>query len=280
MARPTKEGLEYFPIDVTMFTPTDDKTYYIEAKYNMEGVGLIIKLLQLIYGNNGYYRKWSDKETLIFSKQTGVDINVIKNLIDDCINEGVFNKALFDQFGILTSRGIQKRYLTATDRRKDVRLFHEYVLVDLDEYANVTIMNVNESNNEIKITNSTVQPEKCIQEFDSSGVNTYKSTQSKVKESKVNIYTPEFENFYSEYPRSEDKRRTFNNWKTCLKTYSVDQLMTACKNYKKAKAGKQIEYIKSSANFLGKEKPFEDFLKYKPVEEKSKYIDQTKYEPR
>ena len=51
MARPTKEGLEYFPIDVTMFTPTDDKTYYIEAKYNIEGVGLIIKLLQLIYGN-------------------------------------------------------------------------------------------------------------------------------------------------------------------------------------------------------------------------------------
>lgn len=279
MARPQKEGLEYFPIDVTMFTPTDDKTYYIEAKYGMEGVGLLIKLFQLIYGNNGYYRKWSDKETLIFAKQTGTDINVIKNFILDCINEGIFSKVIFDMYGVLTSRGIQKRYLAATDRRKEVVLFQEYALAELSENVNVTFRSVNECNNEINVTEITVQPDKCIQKCSSSGVNDLKSTQSKVKESKY-IYTLEFEKFYSEYPRPEDKRRSFNNWKTCLKTYSVDQLMTACRNYKKAKAGKEIEYIKSSANFIGKEKPFEDYLELKQVEQKSKYIDQTNYEPR
>jgi hypothetical protein len=100
----------------------------------------------------------------------------------------------------------------------------------------------------------------------------------KERKEKNNIYTPEFEVFYSEYPRPEDKRRSFNNWKACLKSYTVDQLMTACRNYKKAKAGKQIEFIKSSANFLGKEKPFEDFLNTKTPE--SKYIDRTGYEPR
>lgn len=279
MARPTKEGLEYFPIDVTMFTPTDDKTYYIEAKHGMEGVGLLIKLLQLIYGNNGYYRKWSDKETLIFSKQTGTDISVIKNLIDDCINEGIFNKALFDQYGIFTSRGIQKRYLAATDRRKDVKIFTEYLLVDLNDHVNVTLENVNENNNDINVIINSIQQDKCIHKSDSDGVIDHISTQSKVKESKY-IYTLEFEKFYSEYPRPEDKRRTFNNWKTCLKSYSVDQLMTACHNYKRAKAGKDVEFIKSSANFLGKEKPFEDYLNQRPPGEKSKYINQTNYEPR
>jgi hypothetical protein len=76
----------------------------------------------------------------------------------------------------------------------------------------------------------------------------------------IKIYTPEFEIFYSEYPRPEDKRRSFNNWKTQLKHYSVEQLMTACRNYKAVKSGTEKQYLKSSANFLGRERPFEDYL--------------------
>ena len=77
-----------------------------------------------------------------------------------------------------------------------------------------------------------------------------------------NIYTTDFETFYSEYPRPEDKRRTFNNWKTCLKSYSAGELMRACANYKKKVTAMKTEkqFIKSSANFLGKEKYFEDYI--------------------
>ena len=89
---------------------------------------------------------------------------------------------------------------------------------------------------------------------------TSKVKQSKVNESKVNKYTAEFEEFYAMYPRPEDKHRSFNNWKSQLKHYTADQLMTAAKNYKATKVGTEIQYIKSSANFLGKEKPFEDYL--------------------
>jgi hypothetical protein len=75
-----------------------------------------------------------------------------------------------------------------------------------------------------------------------------------------NIYTTEFELFYQTYPRPEDKRRTFTNWNTCLKTNTAEHLIAAANNYKNKKAGTDIQYLKSSANFLGKEKPFEDFL--------------------
>lgn len=98
--------------------------------------------------------------------------------------------------------------------------------------------------------------------FESANTDTERvSGQSKesIKES-IKIYTPEFEAFYSEYPRSEDKRRTFNNWKKQLNHYSVEQLMAACRNYKTAKAGTEKQYLKTSANFLGREKPFEDYL--------------------
>lgn len=84
-----------------------------------------------------------------------------------------------------------------------------------------------------------------------------------IKKSK-NIYTAEFEIFYSEYPRPEDKRRTFNNWKNCLKQYTVEDLMKACRNYKTVKAGTDKQYLKSSANFLGRDRPFEDYLNLEP----------------
>ena len=77
---------------------------------------------------------------------------------------------------------------------------------------------------------------------------------------KKDTYSKEFEEFYSLYLRSECKKRTYTNWKTQLKTFTVEQLMTAARNYIKAKAGTEIQFMKSSANFLGKERPFEDYL--------------------
>lgn len=76
-----------------------------------------------------------------------------------------------------------------------------------------------------------------------------------------NKYTAEFETFYQTYPRAEEKRRTFNNWITCLKFYTAEQLITAAVNYKSKKVGVELQFLKSSANFLGKEKPFEDYIK-------------------
>jgi hypothetical protein len=82
------------------------------------------------------------------------------------------------------------------------------------------------------------------------------------KLNKNNIYTLEFEKLYKTHPRPQDKRRTFNNFNACLKHYSFDELLRACENYgKRMKAeGTELKYIKTSANFFGKEKPFEDYL--------------------
>jgi len=81
---------------------------------------------------------------------------------------------------------------------------------------------------------------------------------------KKDLYTPEFEKFYLEYPRPDDKGRSFSNWKKWLKEYSVDDLMKAMGNYKAKVAAKQIEkdYIKTSANFLGKDGYFKEYINY------------------
>lgn len=43
MARPQKQGLDYFPIDTNM--DQDDKIALIESKHSVTGFGVLIKLL-------------------------------------------------------------------------------------------------------------------------------------------------------------------------------------------------------------------------------------------
>jgi len=156
----TNPGLDYFPLDVDI--DTDDKIELIEAKHGIVGFAVIIRLFMKIY-RNGYYYQWGEKEQLLFSKRLNVDINTLNVIIEDAMVWGIFHRDTFDQWQILTSKGIQKRYLEATKRRQQVELAGEYLLLDnncLNEHINVLIVNINADNADI-------------------------TTQSKVKESKV-----------------------------------------------------------------------------------------------
>jgi len=150
MARPTKQGLDYFPMDVT----TDDKFELIEAKHGITGFGIVVKLFQKIY-KEGCYLEWSEEKLLIFKKNINVDINTINEVINDCLCYEIFDKNIHKKYSILTSSGIQKRFFAACDRRKNVELNKKYIIVDINE-VNVNI----------------------------NWINDCKSTQSKVKESK------------------------------------------------------------------------------------------------
>lgn len=169
MARPTKTGLEYFPLDVDM--DQDDKLFFIEAKHGLIGFAVVVRLLMLIY-KDGYYKQYTeDKEAFMLAKRLSVEVNVLNNIINDCINEDIFNKKLFEQYGILTSRGIQKRYLEACARRKEVNIFKEYCLIDPKNYKNLVFEYINPVIVDIN-------PDKC-------NTVSAETPQSKVKESKV-----------------------------------------------------------------------------------------------
>jgi hypothetical protein len=70
MARPQKEGLDYFPLDVDM--DQDDKLFFIEAKHGLIGFAIVIRLLMQIY-KEGYYKHYSDdKDAFLLSKRLSV----------------------------------------------------------------------------------------------------------------------------------------------------------------------------------------------------------------
>lgn len=155
MARPQKSGIDYFPVDVDM--DQDDKISLLEAEHGIEGFGILIKLLMKIY-KEGYFYEWTEKEQLLFSKRVNVDINRVNVVINSCLKWGFFDKTMFGKYRILTSSGIQKRYLEATSRRKKVEIVKEYCLVDINNYSNVVFVDIKGDNVDINEVNVGKKP--------------------------------------------------------------------------------------------------------------------------
>lgn len=155
MARPQKSGIDYFPVDVDM--DQDDKISLLEAEHGIEGFGILIKLLMKIY-KEGYFYEWTEKEQLLFSKRVNVDINRVNVVINSCLKWGFLDKTMFEKYCILTSSGIQKRYLEATSRRKKVEIVKEYCLVDINNYSNVVFVDIKGDNVDINEVNVGKKP--------------------------------------------------------------------------------------------------------------------------
>lgn len=190
MARPVKQGLDYFPLDINL----DNKLELFEAEFGLQGFAFIIKLYQKIY-NNGYFCEWNEDEQLLFAKKINADNNSINVYINSAIKRGIFDKKLFDTYHILTSRGIQKRYLEACKRRKQIEIVKEYFLIDINnpDYKEFLTKIVFVNNNSINVGNNLSF---CIYNVNNNPQNDDNNSQRKVKKSKVynNITTTNINN--------------------------------------------------------------------------------------
>lgn len=136
-----KSGIDYFPLDVAL----DEKFELIEAEFGLTGFGVVVKLLQKIYGGQGYYVEWTNEVALLFAKRVGLGGSVVSEIVEASVKRGIFDKTLYDKYHILTSNGIQKRYFEAVGRRKSVEVEGAYLLVnaaDFSKNASITVKNV------------------------------------------------------------------------------------------------------------------------------------------
>ncbi|MGG5340201.1 hypothetical protein IGJ48_002913 [Enterococcus pernyi] len=116
MARPTKDGLDYFPLDVDVFE--DEKIEAIAGEFGLKGEIAVIKLLCAIY-KKGYFILWNDlTQATLLKRLPGVSKEMLNQIVNRLVIWGFFDKKLFDSVEVLTSENIQATYFEATKRRK------------------------------------------------------------------------------------------------------------------------------------------------------------------
>jgi len=240
MARPFKQGLEYFALDVNM----SDEVELIEAVHGLVGFAVLIKLFQKIY-SEGYFIEWQEKDQILFSNRVSDDRNRVTSIVSDCIKWGIFNSDMYRQYGILTSRRIQEQYFTATYKRVKVTAIREYLIIDVDDRDHVSIIGVSD------IRNGATTKVSDDSNGATSRVSVVQSTQSKVKQSKEKVkdkdlvesdatktskvtQSDQFDQFWAIYPRKVGKKAALNIW-TRLKPDKdlLEQILRAVEKQKK-----------------------------------------------
>lgn len=163
MARPLSRGIEYYPLDVDFLN--DLKIKKIMKSCGPNSIAIIILLLGNIYGDEGYFMKWDEDVCFLVADAVGAKEVYVKEVLKKCLQVDLFSSELFEKYKIITSKGIQKRFFEITKRRKRETLINKYLLVNVTETGVIVA--------ETPITVA------------ETGVIVSKSTQSKVKESKV-----------------------------------------------------------------------------------------------
>lgn len=161
MARPVKDGLDYFPLDVGIFD--DEILIGISGDFGTKGELAVIKLLCAVY-QKGYFIVWNDLMQAKIAKQLDSSKDLVNQIVARLVEWQFFDKDLFNSAKVLTSVNIQNRYFEAIKRRKSPKPTLYVINVDINTDSSVvnddinTQSKVNKSKvNEIKepITNAT-----------------------------------------------------------------------------------------------------------------------------
>ena len=130
--RNVKRGLMYFRMDCDLFQ--DRKLKRLMRRWQNDGLAVYLALLCEIYRDKGYYIV-ADKDLIADIADTCLlDDDRTSNIFRDCIELGLFDRQLYEHRELLTSRGIQARYLDimAVLRRK-AGIDAEYSLISSEE---------------------------------------------------------------------------------------------------------------------------------------------------
>lgn len=174
-----QEGIDYFPLDTGFLR--DKKVLLIKGKYGAKGILILIHILSRIYEEHGYYIKWDDDDCFLSADAMGSGISpeLTTQVVNECVVRSMFDEQLYNEFGILTSHGIQKRFVRAAKKRENIEFVEEYFLLDSSNQKDIPKGILNK----VTFLSSRVSGISKKVSGDSKKVSV--RTQSKVKESKV-----------------------------------------------------------------------------------------------
>lgn len=183
-----KEGLDYYIHFIGM--TNDEKLSDLRMKYGSVAIDVWLILLDLIYGDKGYYIEYGDEKTKnrVIWKILGIirgkyppTPETVMAIIEDLVACELFSGDLY-QSGILSSKRIQEQFYQATVERKAVEINLDYWLLDLEKMKKLSSRS---SILRLFDNRPILKPNRTIMEDNQPIIEQSKVEKSKVKESKV-----------------------------------------------------------------------------------------------
>lgn len=209
MARPKKQGIDYFSFDVDFFS--DVKIRKIARACGSQSTSILICLLCNIYKDKGYYILWDEDLPFVIADSVGVSEGAVKEVILKAIQVGFFNKDIYEKYKVLTSHGIQSRFKSAVYKREEIEYIVEYLVPDVRN-------SISDGKNQVSDTGSTQSKVKVKRKKNKENSTTVEKKKTKDKDAAKAATLSRKEAFYQSlipfvglYPK-EMIRAFFDYW--------------------------------------------------------------------
>ena len=107
------------------------------AEFGASSVAFVLYVFGKAYEGDGYFLTWDKDERLLAAEAIQKPHTYVSEVLQGCLSRSIFDDRVFQMFGVLTSRGIQRRYLRGCEKRSDISIFSEYWLLNLDDKKDV-----------------------------------------------------------------------------------------------------------------------------------------------
>lgn len=129
-----KVGIDFAGWNVDIFDK-DAKIDKLLCSKGWIGFSVYFWLCMKAYGTEGYFYRFCYDDCASIARKMGCGIRegTVRETVDYCLQISLFDKGRFDEWEILTSRGIQRRYWCVLQKRRVKKVYQEFWLLEDDE---------------------------------------------------------------------------------------------------------------------------------------------------
>ena len=134
MAGKPKQGLDYAGWATNIFDGDTKIDRLLDAQ-GWIGFSIYFYLCQMAYKFDGYFYRWAYADSASTARRMGGGIKsgTVEETVRTCLQIGLFDQRLFDEWSILTSRGIQRRFFAAIKDKRRKAVITDYWLLEEEE---------------------------------------------------------------------------------------------------------------------------------------------------
>lgn len=131
--RKPKIGIDYAGWDVDVFS--DHRVQDLLNGCGPAGFAIYFAVCQRGHRGMGYYLQWVPRDAVEIKHDLydSVSAEAVAAVVDQCLDLGLFHAELYMQYGILTSREMQLRYVPVLARRTQKEVVAEWWLLSPEE---------------------------------------------------------------------------------------------------------------------------------------------------